>query len=1515
MAGFFNNVGGQARNYIAKVDATGIGALDATWNPDANNTVRALVLSGTDLYVGGAFSTIGGQFRNCVAKLSTAGTGAADATWNPDAGNTVRVLLLSGTDLYVGGDFTTMGGLSYNRLAKVSTTGAGLVDATWNPNADNTVLALAFSGTNLYVGGTFAAIGVITRNRLVRIQKSNGELDLTWNPNPNNIVSALALSGTDLFLGGSFTTVGGTARNRIAKVSTTGAGTLDATWNPNATSTVNALLVSGTDVYVGGAFNGTNSIGGQTRNRLAKLSATGTGAADATWNPGSSGTVNALLLSGTDLYVGGGFTTIGGQSRNRIAKVSATGTGALDGTWNPSANNTVRVLALSGTDLYVGGDFTTIVGTARNRVAKISITGAGALDATWNPNANNVVYSLALSGTDVYVGGSFSTMGGVDLRGIAIFSSAPPTPEINLQGNAQNITDGDATPTRTDHTDFASVAIGGNIARTFTIQNTGAGTLNITSITSNSAKFVVSGAPTTVAASGSATFTVTYSPTASMIDDATITVSSDDADEGVYDFAVRGASAAFITTWRTNNSGTTNPDQIRIPTTGTGYSYSVYWEEVGNATNNGTLSAQTGTIDITFPSAGDYRVEITGDFPRIFFNFTDDYEKILTIAQWGNITWTSMANAFSDCRNLAYTATDNPNLTAVTDMSSMFENCSIFNGNVSTWNTQNVTNMSNMFSNAIAFNQPIGTWNTQNVTNMLGMFNGASAFNQPIGTWNTQSVTNMSGMFAIATAFNQPIGTWNTQSVTNMSGMFAIATAFNQPIGTWNTQSVTNMSSIFSGATAFNQPIGSWNTQSVTNMQNMFNGASAFNQNIGTWNTQNVTSMRFMFQGATAFNQNIGTWNVQNVTNMQSMFQGATAFNQNIGTWTLRTAGVTMSSMLQNCGMSTANYDATLIGWLNNPATPNSRSLGATGRTYCSALAERTTLTTAIGSGGKGWTISGDTYNCTTGVRGNMLSLDGVNDYVSVPDNATLNIGTGNLTLSAWVKRDAIGTYHNIIMKGSYGYGLVIDNQNRLGYWSEFLYTNCFNSGSNTIPANTWTHVAVVVQAGVSTTLYINGVNVGTSTNPAHTVINNNTGVLAFGTQDAGGCDCNNHAGNIDELQIWNAARTQAQIRESMHLTLAGTETGLVAYYQFNETSGTTAIDAKTALNGTLMNGATRAESSVSVSRGIATRLTIAGAGSQTFGNATINFTAMSAPAVDEEFVTYQMYDRPLNNVSAINTASNYWIVRQFGTQTFSYNQMNFTLPASNMISTTDEGTPSNLKLFKRTTNSAGVWGTEIGTGTSASNTTKQIVYSISPAQTSFSEFSVASGSSPLPITLVRFGGERVEDLRGEMTEEVRLTWETASETNNKGFEVEMSENGLAYQKIAFVEGKGNSQSLNIYHVSFINANDAYYRLKQVDFDGSFSYSPVVFVEGVAGKVVVYPNPSNGTFTISVGKEQLDSPARLLNAQGIAVATSVATSQNGEATKVATTGLPTGIYFLHTTVAGKTKITKVIIER
>ena len=349
----------------------------------------------------------------------------------------------------------------------------------------------------------------------------------------------------------------------------------------------------------------------------------------------------------------------------------------------------------------------------------------------------------------------------------------------------------------------------------------------------------------------------------------------------------------FITTWKTNNIGSSFSYQIRIP--GIGTDYIIDWEEVGNPVNSGTSVGDSATT-LTFPAPGIYRISIRGNFTRINFDNQGDRRKLLTIEQWGAIHWSSMERAFYGCSNLVHNALDAPDLSSVASMSAMFSDCSSFEGDIGNWNTSAVTDMSKMFIRATAFNQPIGQWNTSAVNDMSEMFSGAIAFNQPIGLWNTSAVTNMNRMFYSAHAFNQPIGDWNTSAVTNMNRMFYNAYAFNQPIGDWNTSAVTNMSWMFRSAIAFNQTLDQWNTSLVVDMSDMFAYTWTFNQTIGQWNTSAVTNMSRMFYEARAFNKPIGEWDTGAVTDMSNMFYRARVFNQPIGQW--NTGAVTdMSSM------------------------------------------------------------------------------------------------------------------------------------------------------------------------------------------------------------------------------------------------------------------------------------------------------------------------------------------------------------------------------------------------------------------------------------------------------------------------------------------------------------------------------------------------------------------------------------------------------------------------------------------
>jgi hypothetical protein len=458
VGGTFTEIGSTVviRNRLAaiKTNAEATETAEATsWNPNANNTVSALALSGTSVvYVGGAFTEIGSTvvIRNRLAAIKTnaEATETAEATsWNPKANNTVNALALSGTSVvYVGGTFTEIGStvVVRHRIAAIKTNAEATATAeatSWNPNAINgEVKALAVSGSVVYAGGTFQSVGLNSkvRNRLAAFNSDNEPT--SWNPNANNTVNALALSGSSVvYAGGTFTKIGSiqVARNRLAAIKTNAEATAAAeatSWNPNASNTVNALALSGTSVvYVGGTFETIGSTA-VVRNRLAaiKTNAEATATAEATsWNPNAtSGEVKALAVSGEVVYVGGTFETIGTNAavRNRIAaiKTNAEATATAEATsWNPNAStaaSAVNALAVSGSSVvYVGGSFTTIGSTqvTRNRLAAIKTNAEATATAeatTWNPNANNTVNALTLSGSSVvYVGGSFTKIGSIQV--------------------------------------------------------------------------------------------------------------------------------------------------------------------------------------------------------------------------------------------------------------------------------------------------------------------------------------------------------------------------------------------------------------------------------------------------------------------------------------------------------------------------------------------------------------------------------------------------------------------------------------------------------------------------------------------------------------------------------------------------------------------------------------------------------------------------------------------------------------------------------------------------------------------------------------------------------------------------------------------------------------------------------------------------------------------------------------------------------------------------------------------
>ena len=142
---------------------------------------------------------------------------------------------------------------------------------------------------------------------------------------------------------------------------------------------------------------------------------------------------------------------------------------------------------------------------------------------------------------------------------------------------------------------------------------------------------------------------------------------------------------------------------------------------------------------------------------------------------------------------------------------------------------------------------------------------------------------------------------------------------------------VTDMRYMFGGAEAFNGDVSGWDTGSVTDMSAMFASATAFNGDVSDWDTGSVTDMNSMFNLASSFNGDVSGWDTGSVTYMNSMFGGATAFNQSLGAWDISEV-IDMSNMLDDSGLSVANYDATLNGWADiQQAKQSNVTLGAAG--------------------------------------------------------------------------------------------------------------------------------------------------------------------------------------------------------------------------------------------------------------------------------------------------------------------------------------------------------------------------------------------------------------------------------------------------------------------------------------------------------------------------------------------------------------------------------------------------------
>jgi hypothetical protein len=220
-------------------------------------------------------------------------------------------------------------------------------------------------------------------------------------------------------------------------------------------------------------------------------------------------------------------------------------------------------------------------------------------------------------------------------------------------------------------------------------------------------------------------------------------------------------------------------------------------------------------------------------------------------------------------------------------------------------------------------------------------------------------------------------------------------------------------------------------------------------------------------------------------------------------------------------------------------------------------------------------TVSSDPY---------YLSFDGVDDYVEVADSDSLSFGNGAtdspLTIELWFRPGSMTARQNLIGKwrGSAAvqeYRLYIaPGTIRLDLMDSArqVQVSARNNNNLSALAGGWHHLAVTYDgrggatAADGITIHVDGVAVPMFriNNASYVAMSNTSAIVQIGREAT---QWNQYNGGLDEIRLWNVARTPAQIQASMALELAGTEAGLRAYWKLNEGGGGVIEDSSPSAN------------------------------------------------------------------------------------------------------------------------------------------------------------------------------------------------------------------------------------------------------------------------------------------------------------------------------------------------------------
>ncbi|QQS35731.1 MAG: T9SS type A sorting domain-containing protein [Ignavibacteriales bacterium] len=558
--------------------------------------------------------------------------------------------------------------------------------------------------------------------------------------------------------------------------------------------------------------------------------------------------------------------------------------------------------------------------------------------------------------------------------------------------------------------------------------------------------------------------------------------------------------------------------------------------------------------------------------------------------------------------------------------------------------------------------------------------------------------------------------------------------------------------------------------------------------------------------------------------------------------------------------------------------------------------------------------VLGSGYFTLTGNSG-MISGTGLVEYLEINSPGTINNSSSLLTISKGLKLTA-GTFTN---SGSINFNnnaVIIKNTcawstaGTINYAGtiDLNYTGaCTTSSELPLSAISLNNLTVNAAVSLAANVVVNGI---LTLNDALTVGNR---TLTLKNPVAGTPDnliASSGAGSRITIAGTASGITIPQSVESLHTLILNNVNGTLLQDNLTVENTLTCSNGFLKTNGFVLtwNGSSLTESAGSYVQGILQTSASVGTGSSSFKGIGL---ILSSGSNDLGNVTVKRYSGPGTGVNVgINTGINRkWEI----TPSNNYSTLDRTLTLS-WVSTDDNG---------KTLNAMRVWqfNTLIWkdiSGSSQDAVTRTINTSLPDVINSGYTFiyTVTDEFSPLPVELTSFYANTSKN-------SVKLLWETATEVQNFGFEVERkSEANSEWKNIGFVAGNGNSNTVNKYSFTDneIVSGKYSYRLKQLDNDGGYSYSDVVNVE--LGNLPTefslgqnYPNPFNPstTFTFDLPVES-QTTLSVYNLLGEKVATLIDGMMKAGTHQIKFDGskLSSGIY-IYSLEAGDKKFTKKMI--